>query len=502
MKHRELILQSSVYTIAFYLAQPLALVGALIVRGRIGPYLSGVLGSVTLIAFYGTFLHLGLLVAAERDLPVSRGAGDLERFKRIKDTAFTATAGSAVLFAICLITWAAWRRDQISPDLFQGLIAAGILVVGQQVTAYFVTLLRTDQRYIFLAKARLLITTATTVLSVAAVLLFGFRGVLVIVASMTLMEALYVSREAERPIRLGWDTGEAKVLLRLGLSLLVVGVATIGLRTVDNIVVLRLLGIESLGLYSIALMANNTVSSIMNALSVTWFARMGEALGSEGSSAAVRPYLVRPSLIVALLLAGLCGTLYISIPPLVDSYLPQFSGGIPAFKIVVMGTFFFGMSQLPVSILVALRRQRSILKVMVPSLAVAVGGSVLSVRAGGGLASVALWTVTGYVVYFVGMFLSAAREWMAPKEAARLVTELAVPAGYAILLVVGIDLLDGRLLRGAPAPISIVAGLVAFTTLYLPLFAAYEGKTRFSAEILKPGFAAIKMTIGSRRSAG
>src|SRR4051794_15775940 len=114
MRYKRILVDATVYSFAGYLIQPVAIVSSLLVRGTIGPYLAGVMATLNLILFYASFSHLGVLNAAERDMPVSLGSADTARFHRIRNTAFTESMFMALVFAIGLVAWSLWSRSSLN----------------------------------------------------------------------------------------------------------------------------------------------------------------------------------------------------------------------------------------------------------------------------------------------------------------------------------------------------------------------------------------------------
>ena len=134
MRYKRIFVDAAVYSFAGYLIQPLAIVSSLMVKGAIGPYLTGVMATLNLILYYASFTHLGVLNAAERDLPVCLGSGDTDRFNRIRDTTFFTSLFLALLFAVGMVAWALWSKSDLDRPMRRLPIGKGeVLREGESV---------------------------------------------------------------------------------------------------------------------------------------------------------------------------------------------------------------------------------------------------------------------------------------------------------------------------------------------------------------------------------
>ncbi len=488
MKHERLVLDAASYTLAGYLVQPLSLVSALFIRGHIGPYATGVIATLNLILFYLSFAHLGVLNAAERDLPYSIGSANRDKFEHIRDTTFSVTMGAGLMCAIGLAATAVLIRRGIEHDLFVGMMIYAPYVVLWYWCAYHITLLRTNQEFVFLSKVQVAVNTLSSLGGMVGAVLFGFTGVVTSLLVVTSVQAILVTRQVGHGPRLRIDNTELRRLLLVGVPLLLFGLAMTVIKTLDNVLVLRFMGTEALGIYSVALLANSAIFQATSSLSGVLYPRMQKAFGETQSISGIVKYVVRPSLITALVIPLLIACLEFVVPPVVTWLLPDFAPGLMAFRIVAVGSYWLAMTPMAANFLITVNKQLTLTWLLVLSIAVWVPLTVLFLAFGWGLAGIALATCGGYAVCFVGINTAALRHWASWAETARFLWNMTLPGCYGATLIVLISSawsLSGYHVATQLA-ISVVQ-CVMFVAAYLPLVYWMEPHTHLWAEILRPG---------------
>ena len=487
MRYKRIFVDAAVYSFAGYLIQPLAIVSSLMVKGAIGPYLTGVMATLNLILYYASFTHLGVLNAAERDLPVCLGSGDTDRFNRIRDTTFFTSLFLALLFAVGMVAWALWSKSDLDRPMFVGMLVYAFYVIVWMWSGYYLTLLRTSQEFVLLGKIQVLIGAFASIGNVAAVLLFGFSGLLAMTLLVIIAQtALFSTRVTHVSFpRIDWR--ELKGLLSVGVPLLIFGLAVTGIRTVDNILVLRLLGTEALGFYSIALLANAAIFSVSNSLSGVLYPRMLKAYGSNPTVETLSLYVIRPSILIGVVLPFLVGGLFFLIPPTVLWMLPRFSPGIPSLRIVSVSTFFFALFLMSVNFLVALNKQLRVAAFLLVAIAMTTFFGIIFTRLGWGLSGIALAAGIGYLFCFISIDVYVLRYWVGWKEVAIFLGNLCAPIVYATGLLIVTDQLPMRLAGGVIS--GFLIGLVKFSLFglaYLPMVFWMERKSGLISDFVKP----------------
>jgi PST family polysaccharide transporter len=371
--------------------------------------------------------------------------------------------------------------------MFIGTLVYALYVFVWMWSGYYLTLLRTSQEFVLLGKIQVLVGAVGSIGNVAAVLLFGFTGLLVVTVALIIAQTVLFSRYVTYISSPRIDWRELKRLLSVGVPLLVFGLAVTGIRTVDNILVLRLLGTEALGFYSIALMANTAIFSISNSLSGVLYPRMLKAYGGDPSIQTLSLYVIRPSILMAVVLPFLVGGLVFLIPPTVLWLLPRFLPGIPSLRVVSVSTYFLALFLMSVNFLVALNKQLRTAAFLIVAIAMTTFFGIIFTRLGWGLSGIALATGIGYLFCFIGIDVYVLRYWVGWKEVTIFLGDLCAPIVYATGLLVVTDQLPMRLAGGVIS--GFLIGLVKFSLFglaYLPMVFWMERKSGLISDFVKP----------------
>ena len=497
MKYKKLFTDAVANTFSSYLVLPFTMVSALLVRRIIGPYLTGIIATLSLFISYSTFSNLGILNAGERELPNCKGSGEAERFEHIKNSVFTVTLITGFLFSILMITWALLYRSTFDRYFFVGILVYAVCVFWQQWVFYYITLLRTSQSFIFLGKNTIIVGLLSSVGNLIAVWLFGFYGLLSMGLIVILFQVYYMIRYVGHIPSLRIDWVEIKKLVLIGLPLLIMGLAMTGIRTMDNILVIKLLGTEALGLYTIALLANNMIFQITNAMSGIFYPRMQISYGQNRMCENLSAYVIRPTLIMGLLLPFAIGAIFIITPTVVQYMLPLFQRGLTVFKIITVMTYFFAMFQMASCFLTTINKQFKMSIIFFLTIIITATLALLFNKFNLGLIGVALATGIGYIFCFLSINIYALRHWASWGKTFEFLWDLTIPFLYSTFLLVLIDMYTIPT-RGWNVPILVFAifiKMIFFGVAYLPLVWFFEGKTKLILDFINPVFIMVKARV-------
>lgn len=485
MKRHSLLRNAAYYTLSGYILMPLSLVSSILMRRWLDPHVYGVIATLNLFVSYSIFSSLGTLSAAEVSLPFFRGQGALGRMERLRSASFTFVTIAGTIFSAGVLAWTVASRKNLDGYLFLGLLVYCFYFLLNQVSSYYVTLLRADGEFVFLSKYQLFSGMLAVAGNPLGVWFFGYRGFLAASLLGVMLQLYFVYRHVNYLPAFRIDLGEARDLLISGIPMFVLGLTAQGMKTVDNLLVLKLLGISQLGYYTVALMANMLIFSVTNSLSTVLFPAMQESYGKSGNAENLTAYIVRPSIVMGLVLPLMMGALYFLVPWMVNWLIPRFGPGIPAFRIVTMSTYFFAMTNMTVGYLISVGKQRQIILINAATLLLIALIAYLFDRMGLGLSGIALATGTGYFCGFVISSLYVLRHWSGWEEALLFLRDTILPFVYSLFLVVGI----GHFLDAGNADRHFKDAaflMLVYFVLYTPLMFLFERKTRLYADVFGP----------------
>lgn len=466
---------------------PFSIIESLFVKASLGPYLVGVCATLALFLYYSSISNMGVLSAAALELPYSKGSGEVERLERIRQSAFVFAMGGAFVFILGMMAWAIMSRSKLDEPLFLGLCIYAIYVPVQQWLDYYITLLRTNKEFVFLGKNQAFFGILASINNVVGVMLFGFIGLLTATVVTQLAQATWLARRVGYLPSLQVHWHETRRLVSIGVPLMIYGFAFTAIKTVDNILVVNLLGTNALGLYSLALMGNTLVFSAANAMGGVLTPRRQEAYGRQHTADTLGKYVVRPTLIIGELLPVGIGVFFLSVPTIVHWLLPRFVAGLPAFKLILMGTYFLAGMSISASALASLNKQFKTALIIVAALVLTAVLALVFVRLEWGLEGIALATVLGYAMCFVSIHTYALRHWMGWRQISIFLGNLTLPFVYSALVLYLLDQyraawLDGLFMSLGLATLKILLFLVT----YFLLIVLMERKTHLIADFIRP----------------
>ncbi len=397
----------------------------LVVARLLGPTLYGLWNGLLLILSNGvSYGHLGVLNAMNREIPYNHGRGEEAENRAIIDVSFTtALISSGLLAAACLAASLAGSWD---PAEAAGLRLLALLILLQQVQVFYELVLRSHTRFRAIALEQGLLSFLLLTVVIGLTILGGFRGFLWGQIATYGIVALVLMRLAPVRPRLRWDWRRMVDLAQIGFPIMAVGFAYGMLTSLDRFMVIGFLGKEALGFYSLAFMAYGTMMLIPRSVSQMIYPRMAREYGRTGTAASLRRLVYRPVGLLFAVMTPLLLLAWLAGPPLIAWFLPQYTPGIPAFRLTLVAVFFLSFMGTFGNFLNTVNRQRLYLGLQVCALALDFVLNWLALRAGYGITGVAGATLITQMVY-VAMLWSATH----------------------------------RILRRAPAPVAPAAGAVS-----------------------------------------
>ena len=428
------------YSSSAVFGQALGLVSGALVAKLLGPTEFGTWNAVSLALVYGAYFDIGILPAMARDVPIHRGQGDPARAKEIEGTAFTTTFVGALLVAVILVA-ISLLPGQPKSTVF-GLRGMAIVIVPQRLYAYYQTILRCYNEFGLLSRLQVIFAAVSAVLAVLLVLQFGFEGRVVAAAVAQFLVLAYVGSIWKLDGFFRFSLPVAAQLARTGVPIIVSSVVIGFLTTIDRLMIVTCLGPTELGYFGVSLMITGIVFLIPWAASQVIYPRLTHRFGESGKDLLpLKNYVLLPTILTAYLVPVLIGVIYLTLPAVVELLLPQYTPGIVAGRIVLIGMFFFSIVGVTDYFLVTIGKLRQY--VLLACLALALNGvlDLLFLVMGMGINGVALGgtaiTYFCYAVALVGYALShytrRSADW------ARFFAKLLLPFAYMVVLLAALE---------------------------------------------------------------
>ena len=313
-------------------ASALRMVGGLLIARVVEPAVLGLFNGIGLVLGYAPFLQLGILNGLNRELPYCVGTGDNER---VRDLASAAQAWALLVGGVTSVGLAAvsgWYAASGDWALAAGF---GVNCLGVWRVFYgdfyLQITFRTRSDFTRLAGINVA-ANLLGVATIAVVWLFGYYGLCIRTIAIGLLQVGLLWWF--RPLRVGpkWNKGHLLHLLKIGAPIFGVGQLYSWWGVLDSTIVLRLAGVEGLGLYSLVLMAGSTIQILPDAVSQVLYPQMAEEFGRSGQVRALGRLAQKPTiaLVVGLVPVAILG--WLVAPPFVPWILPKYREAVPAIQ--------------------------------------------------------------------------------------------------------------------------------------------------------------------------
>ncbi len=386
------------------IAMVLRLAGAVLLARLVVPSTLGLFNGIGIALGYASVLQLGVLNGLNRELPFFVGKGDRER---VKDLAAAGQAWALMVGAVVFVALSAvagWELAHGENWKAAGWFTNAVLgVLFFYSTSYMQNTFRSAHDFARLA----VVNVAETVVSLiflGFVALLGFYGLCVRSVLISVVSAIMLF--LWRPVRVGpkWNYQHFKHLLIIGAPILGVGLLySWWLGVINSTLVLKLMGTEGVGLYSMVLMASTALDVIPIAVAQVIYPRMAENYGRNPNLRELILMARKPTLLTVAVLVPAIAVAWFVVGPVARFVVPAYAAAVPAMQWALLLPLV-GSLQTVNSLFNVARRQDLYLAAIVIGIAVYVGGLLLLTRNGIYLAAFPQAMLVGRVAYTVASY--------------------------------------------------------------------------------------------------
>jgi O-antigen/teichoic acid export membrane protein len=300
------------------------------------------------------------------------------------------------------------------------------------------------------------ITAAADVASAAVILtvqtlmvvLFGFYGMFAgLTASLLAMYAVWKRMGVvgwTKPV-FNWRIDRSRVgeLISFGAPIMIYGQIWILFMAVDSLIVATLLDVRQLGYYSLALSVTTYIMLVPSTIAAVLFPRMAEQFGQTRDIHAIGHYATRVQQVLSTtMVPALMGAGFFLVPVLIRHALPEFTPGIVVTQIIVAGTFFLAVSNMPRKLLYTAGYRWPLAAMMAGCLTFNAAVNLIAIAVLDlGIKGAAGATAASYFVVFMSSTVYALSKLASVREIVAHVGELVLLFLYAATAMYGIDAL-------------------------------------------------------------
>ncbi len=456
-----------------YLSRIVQLIRGLVAARLLGPAAYGSWSALLLVLDYGLLSQLGLQQGLDREVPGSLASDPPEKTARIKRGGLSGMVVLWAVFAVGVIVYLLMRPRRLEEGW--GLAGVSLMLVAvllQLVIYYFCTLLRSHGRIGAVSKTLTIQALTGGLAGLLLVLWIGLWGLLWGWLVGQAAALVYVRRRGADVVPHKFELNEStRRLLVVGFPIFLFTASTAVLKSVDRILILKFLGHEELGLYSVGLMAMALLLYFPESISFVLYPRLITRFRMTQDPDATALELVRPLAAVAWAMPFVVGFAFFWVEPLIAFVLPQYLPGADAVSILLFGAIGLGLASIPSFYIMAIGRQTRLVPLAAGVILIDVALVLGLLQAGWKLTGVAFGVSTGYLIYGIGLLIYAASHLSgSTRRRFGFVGRTVLPAGTALGLCLVLEFWVGP--RFDPAwPSWMREGLLAlgFAALYLLL---------------------------------
>lgn len=482
-RFKETVGQVGIYSSAFALTQFVSVVGALLIRYFLGPVQTGVWSLVQVILSYADYTNLGANYAIPIEIPFKRGQGKIEEVERMKNVMFSFSFLTSTLFSLGLFLYAIMRRSHISKELFYGLLIATGLVILQQLNNMLISFLRAYKNFKLAGKQMALSSVVNLILVALLSSTFKLYGFMCAMVLSFVFNITYIFYHENFRLRWTLDFGVLKGLIRYGFPLMILGLTGVVLLTIDKMMIAKFLGLESLGLYSIAVMTSGFISSVPNSIGVVLLPNVSEKYGEREDIRGLSDYLQKSNHVFSVMMPVLIGLAWFVVPFIIHLLLPKFIGGILALKYLALGTFFVGLTQTYSNTIVVTKKHLFQFPISLSLCLLAFAAMFVAIKLGAGINSIALIMTGLMMVNFTALHLLIGRYVLIKAQLLREYLWVLAHFSFMVLILFSLD----RFLTPLPTLIRVFCQSFALIIIYLP-FLTNLNRKYYVLAILKEKF--------------
>ena len=390
------ILQSGLYVLVSNVLRLVSkfLVG--IVSARIlGPTNFGFYNLIDLVSKYGPLSNIGVSSGISREIPLHLGMGKEEYVEELNDAGFTGLLSTTSFIALCFIIYSFVFLHGLG--LF-AVIMASVGVVFNAVYEYDIMYLYSHSRFRTASTAIGFYSIALFLLTLVLVLFFNIWGQFVSISIVPLVAILFIYARGYHHFSFRVNIPAYLHIIKIGLPLIVIGIAYTFLITIDRILITHFYTITMLGYYGLAIMLFVFSQQVPDAISQVIYPRLNLLFGQSKRVDALDMIAIIPAMLLSSAMPLMIGLLTYLLPFVVGRFLPAYVSGISAAELIILPVTVIG-----VNILSTLFKIKILIIILVISIGVKTVSAYAFYTMGMGLEGIAIASTLGILTYTVSV---------------------------------------------------------------------------------------------------
>lgn len=470
MSKRSLIEDVGSYFSATMLTQIISLAAAVLTRRYLGPAEMGLWSLLQIFLLYASYSTFGAAESVYREIPFYLGKGQRDKAEEVKRLVYSFSLATSVPIAAGLAVYAFWVRPSAGDAFFYGVLAVAALVVLQKVSNLLAILLLGYKQFSLASRQKVYSAAVNLIFVVVLTLRWKFYGFLAAMLLSFVFNIIYLMSAHRFDLRWEFDVRKIGKLIAYGFPLMLVGLIGNFFLTIDKLMIAKMLGLEALGLYSLAMLAYSYISSVPNAVGVVLIPNFHERFGAREKEEDLRGFVKKSSELYSDVMPFLIAAVWFLVPPLTALLMPAFTESVAPMCALVLSAYFLALMHPYSAFLTVIRKQMLLVPIILAACVLVIGMNYLLIKNGFGLVGVGMATTLAVFGKFTATYFLACR---------RLFTTAETWIAYALFLgkfaLMAAVLLGIRALFGERVSASAsILKFGLFTLLYLPTILKIE----------------------------
>lgn len=466
-RKQQIVTEVGRYAFTSFLAHSVSVVAAVLSRKLLGPFQMGIWATLQVVLTYASHSALGTTFATLREIPFFEGKGDRAKATHIRNVVITFSLSTSLLVAAGIIFLTLLMQPRLKSQIFYGLFFVSAMVILERVNNLLITILRAYKEFALAAKQMFLSALINLVLIIVLTYRFQLFGFLMASCLSFIFNIAYILSHYHLELRWSFDIGQIRQLISYGFILMLIAFTSSILLTIDRVMIVKMLGFEALGLYTIAVLTWGYVYTFPNAVAIIFIPNFQERFGQNEQVKDLKSYVSKSVSGLSNSVPFFLGLAWFLAPGVIEVVLPKFSGGIGALKYLVLGAFFAALYQPFEHFMIAIRKPLAVLPIGAVTVLLAVMFNWLAIRGGYGIVGVAVATSSIALFKFTLVYFVASQHLFSARE--MWINYIKVIGQFVYLFTI-LWFLQGISFIDTHAFLNAVLRSIIFVVLYFPFF--------------------------------
>lgn len=379
----------------------LVFIVGIVTRNMLGPEQFGYWLTVSILFTFIPLLQLGTLNAMNREVPFYLARGDFSKVQQIRESvySFMFTIPVASVGVLLLSSMVIFFSD-LAYEYKIGLLLVPIISGFTFFSGYIEMYYKSEQNFKTASRLISIRSISQSVITVALVFLWGYEGLYVGLLIGLVIQLIVANKTF--PVRSKFDWSVYKSLMKIGFPIHLVGLVWSLLIASDRIIISIMMTPNDLGNYGVGMLVFGTVMMLPQVIGQVLYPKVVELVSKE-KYADIKRFFWKTNMLLTVIMGIIVVIIYASIPYLTEWLMPEYTNGIRAAQILILGIYPLTLVGVAASYFNSIGHQKEYISIQVICLVLNVVLSYAFLSYDFSINSVAVATSISFFIYFLIM---------------------------------------------------------------------------------------------------